>query len=344
VRIRLALIFVLCSPAAAAPMSSCTRAFDKELELVLPAAVHARLAAMTGAHARRAAAFLAAHPDHSLAIGVDAALAESMPELPLMVPHALMQYMVGKGYMVEHSTLHEIPGGERGVARRPGDLKSYVDLMLPVWVHEISHGRVHERPIKWPVSATLEDELIASYTQALFTAEALAAEPGFGGLAAAYRAHGAKRAFSSTKVLIVRTLELGAASTEDFENMYRRAYSAKSALADPLTAGLRATRVRAELKSLVEDMKTLPPAQKGSADGLLTYGREDDVFWLDSAAPSAAKRDAELELKALRAELDAARPALRAWFAAAAGKPVDWSKVAPPRDVPVGVAPAEEGR
>jgi hypothetical protein len=185
----LALLALLASSAAAAPMSSCTRAYDKEIEVVLPAAVQARLSAMKGPYARRAAAFLVAHSDQPLIIGVDASLAGARPELPLMAQNALMQYMVGTGFMVEHSTLHESPGGELGLARRPGEMKAFADLLLPVWVHEISHARGHERKIRWPITATLEDELIACYTQALFTAEALAAEPKFGGLAAAYRAH-----------------------------------------------------------------------------------------------------------------------------------------------------------
>jgi hypothetical protein len=263
-----------------------------------------------------------------------------------------MQFMTGKGYLLEHSILHETPGGERGIARRPSDMAALADLLLPIWVHEISHGRVHERSVRWPVSATMEDELIAVYTQAAFTVELLAVEPGFANLRAVYRAQRAAekggadavrayRALSATQRVIVEALELGAASTDEFERAHRRAYALKSSLADPLTAGLRRSEIHAELARLLEELKLPPSRQKTSADELLAYGREDDGFWLDPAAPSAASKDAEAELKSLRAELDADRPALRAWFAAAAGEPIDWAKLAPPRDVPVGVAPPD---
>lgn len=341
--------------AAAALPPACTRAHDKEIEAVLPAAVHARLAALSGPHARRAAAFLVGHPTYALSIGVRASRANAHPALPLMTDNALMQFMTGRGYMVEHGLLHELGGGERGLARRPADLAALADLLLTVWVHEISHGRVHERSVRWPVSATMEDELIACYTQAAFTAELLAVEPGYADLAGVYRAQRAAleggaeavrayRALSATKRFLVHTLELGAASTDEFERMYRRAYAMKSSLADPLTAGLRSNEARSELAHLLAELNLPPSRQKTSADELLAYGREDDAFWLDPAAPSAASRDAERELKSLRAELDAARPALRAWFTAAAGTPIDWAKLTPPRDVPVGVAPPDGRR
>jgi len=337
----LALVLLLALPAAAARFAPCTRAHDREIQHTLPAAVHARLAVLKGAHARRAAAFLVGDSTNTLTIGVRASLGDAYPTLPLMTDNSLMQFMTGKGYMVEHSILHDVPGGERAIARRPEGLAALADLMLPIWVHEISHARVHERAVRWPVSATMEDELIACYTQAVFTAQLLAAEPAYAGLAAVYRAQrapAAARPRSSTKRAILETLEMAAASTDEFERMYRRAYSMKSSLADPLTAGLRSNEIRADLARLLRELK-LPPSQKASADELLAYGRGDDGFWLDPAAPSAASRDAERELIALRAELDEARPALRAWFEAAAGERVDWAKLAPPRDVPVGVAP-----
>src|SRR4051812_21345207 len=106
---------LLSSFSAAAPMSSCTRSYDEEITAALPAAVHARLTAMKGSHARRAAAFLLVH-DQPLIIGVDAARALQQPELPIMAQNTVMQFMVGKGYMVEHSALHELPGGERELA------------------------------------------------------------------------------------------------------------------------------------------------------------------------------------------------------------------------------------
>jgi hypothetical protein len=352
--LRPALALLLAIPAAAAPAATCTRAHDREIEIVLPAAIHARLAALKGPHARRAASFLVGHPAHTLTIGVRAPRANGYPTLPLMADNTLMQFMTGKGYMVEHSILHDIRSGERGIARRPADMAALADLLLPIWVHEISHGRVHERAVPWPISATMEDELIACYTQAAFTAELLAVEPGYADLRAVYRAQRAARrgdedavrayrALSATKRAILQTLEVGAASTDEFERMYRRAYSMKSSLADPLTAGLRITEIRADLSRILGELKRLPPQQKTSADELLAYGREDDRFWLDPTAPSAASKDAARELQSLRAELDAARPELRAWFAAAAGEPIDWAKLAPPRDVPVGVAPADEG-
>ncbi len=351
----LALVLLLAIPAAAAPTATCTRAHDREIEIVLPAAIHARLSALKGPHARRAASFLVSHPTHTLTIGVRAPLANEYPALPLMADNSLMQFMTGKGYMVEHSILHDIRSGERGIARRPADMTALADLLLPIWVHEISHGRVHERSVPWPISATMEDELIACYTQAAFTAELLAVEPAYAGLSAVYRAQRAARkgdadavrayrALSPTKRAILQTLEVGAASTDEFERMYRRAYAMKSSLADPLTAGLRITEIRTELARVLEELKLPPSRQKTSADELLAYGREDDGFWLDPAAPSTASKDAERELKTLRAELDAARPALRAWFTAAAGEPIDWAKLAPPRDVPVGVAPPDERR
>ena len=351
---RLALLVVFAIPAAAAP-PSCTRAHDKEIEIVLPAAIHARLSALTGPHARRAASFLVTHSTHALAIGVRASQANLHPALPLMSADSLMMFMTGKGYMLEHSILHENGGGERALARRPAAMAALADTLLPIWVHEISHGRVHERASRWPVSATLEDELIACYTQAAFTAELLAAEPAFADLGAVYRAQRAARkgggdavrayrALSPTKRVIVLTLEVGAASTDEFERMYRRAYAMKSSLADPLTAGLRVNEMRAELAHTLKVLNLPPSPQKTSADELLAYGREDDGFWLDPAAPSTASRDAEAELKSLRAELDAARPELRAWFRAAAGEPVDWAKLTPPRDVPVGVAPPDGNR
>jgi len=352
---RLALAVLLAVPAAAAPSSTCTRAHDREIEIVLPAAVHARLSALNGPHARRAAAYLVSNPTHTLSIGVRASRARAHPGLPLMTDNALMQFMTGRGYMVEHGLLHELRDGERGLARRPADMAALADLLLTVWVHEISHGRVHERAVRWPVSATMEDELIACYTQAAFTAELLAVEPAYSGLGAVYRAQRAAlkggeearrayRALSPTKRFLVESLELGAASTEEFERMYRRTYAMKSSLADPLTAGLRSNEVRSELARLLAELNLPPSPQKTSADELLAYGREDDGFWLDPKAPSAASKDAEAELKSLRAELDAARPALRAWFVAAAGAPIDWSKLAPARDVPIGVAPQDERR
>lgn len=349
------LALLLALPAAAAPRPACTRSHDREIEALLPAAIHARLSTLTGAHARRAAAYLVSNPTHTLTIGVRASRAHEHPSLPLMTDNALMQFMTGKGYMVEHSILHDVPRGERGLARRPGDLAALADLLLPVWVHEISHARVHERAVRWPISATLEDEMIACYTQAAFTAELLAVEPGYAGLAEVYRAQraarrgdpGAARAYralSPTKRVVVSTLEVAAASSDEFERMFRAAYSMKSSLADPLTAGLRSSEVRAELARLLAELKLPPSPQKASADELLAYGKEDDGFWLDPAAPSAASRDAERELKVLRAGLDALRPALRTWFSAAAGEPVDWAKLAPPRDVPVAVAPPDENR
>lgn len=353
--IRLALLLLSALPASAAPMSSCSRAYDKEIEVVLPAAIHARLSALPGPHARTAAAYLVRHATHTATIGIRASRAHEYPSLPLMVDNALMQFMPGKGYMLEHSILHDITGGERAVARRPGALAELADLLLPIWVHEISHARVHERPVRWPVSATLEDELIASYTQAVFTAEVLAAEPGFAGLDAVYRAQraslsGDARAASAywalpaTKRVIVETLEVGAASTDEFERIYRRAYSVKSSLADPLTAGLRSNENRAELARLIGELGELDAPdspQRASADELLAYGKEDEGYWLDPKAPIEASKDAQAELKVLRAQLDAARPALRAWFAEAAREKVDWAALAPPRDVPVGVAPKD---
>lgn len=351
-----ALALILAAPAGAAPFSPCTRAHDAEIELVLPAAVHSRLSALKGAHARRAASFLAGDFTHSLDIGVRASLANAYPDLPLMTDNSLMQFMTGKGYMLEHSLLHDIRGGERAIARRPADMAALADLLLPIWVHEISHARVHERGVRWPISATMEDELIACYTQAAFTAELLASEPSYAGLGAVYRAQRAAirsgggaaldayRAKSPVKRAIVSTLETAAASTDEFERMYRKAYSMKSSLADPLTAGLRINEIRADLARTLAELNLPPSAQKTSADELLAYGREDDVFWLDPTAPSAASKDAERELASLRAELDSARPALRAWFEAAAGEPVDWGKLAPPRDVPVGVAPPDRKR
>lgn len=353
---RLALAVLLAGPAAAAaPYSSCTRAHDAELAIVIPAAIHARLASLQGPHARRAAGYMLNHTTHTLTIGVQASQAHKHPALPLMGEGALMQFMTGRGYTLEHSVLHEIRGGERGIARRPEDLAALADLLLPVWVHEVSHARVHDRPVRWPVSATLEDELIACYTQAAFTIETLAAEPGFLELAPVYRAQRASRrggedearayyALSSTKRFIVYTLEIAAASTDEFERLYRRLYSKKSSLADPLTAGLRSTEGKAELGRLLAKLNLPPSPQKTSADELLAYGREDDGFWLDPKAPSAASKDAFGELAVLRAELDAARPALRAWFEAAAEGPIDWAKLAPPRDVPVGVAPSDAKR
>lgn len=346
-----ALLAVLLSASAgAAP--SCTREHDKEIEIVLPAAVHARLSSMKGAHARRASSYLVGNPTHTLTIGVRASHGRRHPALPLMADNALMQFMTGKGYMVEHSVLHDLPRGERGIARRPADMAALADLLLPVWVHEVSHARVHERAVRWPVSATMEDELIACFTQAAFTAELLAAEPAFAGLAAVYRAQRAARrgdaralrALSLTKRAIVSTLEVAAASTEEFERMNRKAYSMKSSLSDPLTAGLRSNEIRSELARLLAELNLPPSRQKTSADELLAYGREDAGFWLDPAAPSAASRDAERELQSLRAELDGLRPALRAWFASAAGEKIDWASLAPPRDVPVGVAPPDGDR
>lgn len=349
------LAVLLSAPAGAGPPASCTREHDKEIETVLPAAVHARLSALKGAHARRAASYLVGNPTHTLTIGVRASHAHDHPALPLMTDNALMQFMTGKGYMVEHSILHDLPRGERGIARRPADMAALADLLLPVWVHEVSHARVHERAVRWPVSATMEDELIACFTQAAFTAELLAAEPAFAGLAAAYRAQRAARngdaravrayrALSPTKRAVVSTLEVAAASTAEFERMYREAYSMKSSLSDPLTAGLRSNEIRSELARMLAELDLPPSRQKTSADELLAYGREDEGFWLDPAAPSAASRDAERELKSLRDELDGLRPALRAWFASAAGEKIDWASLAPPRDVPVGVAPPDGDR
>lgn len=346
---------MLSAPADAAPGPACTRAHDKDIESVLPAAIHARLSGLTGEHARRAASYLVSNPTHTLTIGVRASHANRHPALPLMTDNALMQFMTGKGYMVEHSVLHDVPRGERGLVRRPEDMAALADLLLPVWVHEISHARVHERPVRWPISATMEDELIACFTQAAFTAELLAVEPAYADLGAVYRAQRAAekngddavrayRAHSATKRAIVSTLEVAAASTAEFERMFRRAYAMKSSLADPLTAGLRSNEVRSELARLLAELNLPPSRQKTSADELLAYGREDDAFWLDPAAPSAASKDAERELKALRAELDALRPSLRAWFAAAAREPVDWASLTPARDVPVGVAPPDANR
>lgn len=345
------LALMLAVPAAAA--SPCTRAHDGEIELMLPAAVHARLAGLAGPRARRAAAFLTGD-GAPLTIGVRASLAREQPGLPLMTDDALMQFMHGKGYMIEHSILHDAPGGERGIVRRPKERAALADLLLPIWVHEISHATMRRRAVPWPVSATMEDELIACYTQAAFTAELLAEEPGYADLGRAYRTQRAAakggaaglrayRAMSETKRAVISTLEIAAASNAEFERMYRRAYARKSSLADPLTAGLRSSEARAELSRLLDGL-TLPAAQKTSAHELLAYGREDDHFWLDPEAPTAASRDAERELDSLRAELDAARPALRAWFDAAAGEPVDWTKLTPRRDFPVGAAPPEPKR
>lgn len=348
------LLVFLATAASAAPMSSCTREFDKDIELVLPAAIHARLSALKGPNARRAAAFLLGHPDHTLTVGIRASKAHLYPGLPLMSDNSLMQFMTGKGYMIEHSILHDIPGGERAIARRPADMAALVDLILPTFVHEISHGSMHERRIRWPVSATIEDELIACYRQAAFTTEMLSAEPRFAGLAGVYRAQRAAassreaarayRALSATKRVVVEALEFAAASTEEFERAHRRAYDMKSSLADPLTAGLRRSEMYSELARMIAEQNLAPSPQKTSADELLAYGRADDGFWLDSKAPIAASKDAEAELQSLRAGMDAARPALRAWFEAAAGEPVDWAKLTPARDVPVGVAPPEENR
>lgn len=339
-------------PSLAAEFSSCSRAFDKDIELVLPAAVHARLIALKSPHAKRAAAFLLKHSTHTLTLGVRASRAHEQPELPLMTDNALMQFVTGKGYMLEHTILHETRGGERSLARRPVDMAALADTLLPIWVHEIAHGRGHERKVRWPVSATIEDELIACYTQAAFTADLLKEEPKYADLGSVYRAQraartgdaAAKRAYfalSPTKRVIVVALELGAASTEEFERAHRRAYALKSSLADPLTAGLRSNENRLEFARLLEKLKLPPSRQRTSAEELLAYGKDDDAFWLDPAAPSAASKDAEVELKALREELDAARPALRKWFEAAAGETIDWAKLAPPRDVPVGVAPPD---
>lgn len=354
---RFALLLLLAAPASAAPFSSCTRAHDRELEILIPAAIHARLAALEGPRAKQAASFLLAQTTHTLVIGVRASEAHKYPSLPLMSDGALMQFMTGRGYMLEHTILHEARGGERALARRPEDLKSLAELLLPIWVHEVSHARVHARKVRWPVTATMEDELIACYTQAAFTAELLAAEPKYAGLAAVFRAQlrwrknyddaeaeRAYYAFPATKRLIVSTLEYAAASTDEFERLYRRWYGMKSSLADPLTAGLRSKEARSELTHLLAELRLPPSPQKNSADELLAYGREDEGFWLDPKAPSVASRDAEAELKSLRAEIDAARPALRSWFEGAAGKKLDWTTLTPPRDVPVGVAPPEGKR
>jgi len=104
-----ALALLLAAPAAAVPPAPCTRAHDGEIELVLPAAVHARLSALKGPHARRAASFLAGDATHTLAGGVRASRAHAHPTLPLMTDNSLMQFMTGKGYMVEHSILHDLP-------------------------------------------------------------------------------------------------------------------------------------------------------------------------------------------------------------------------------------------
>lgn len=352
-RIWAAVIILLGARANAASYSTCTRAHDREIELVLPAAVHARLHTLKGPHARRAAGFLVAHASHTLTIGSPADSGENDPKLPIMAPNSVMQFMSGRGYDLAHPLLHELSGGERALVRDSKGITELADKLLPIWVHEISHGRVHERAVRWPVAATLEDELIACYTQAAFTAELLAAEPGYGGLRDVYRAQRAAktggraaeryRALPPTQRLIVSTLETGAASTDEFERMYRRAYGMKASLADPLTAGLRHHTTREELGRLLASLDLPPSPRKTSADQLIVYGLSDDAFWLDPAAAPAAKKDAEAELARLRAELDAARPALRKWFESAAGAPVDWAKLVTPRDVPVGVAPPDNG-
>ncbi|UPT73739.1 MAG: hypothetical protein M0D55_18115 [Elusimicrobiota bacterium] len=352
--IRALLVAALPLSAAAAPDPSCSRRYDKELEILLPASVHAKLFALPGPHAKEAAAFLLAHASHTLTIGVSASKASAHPELPIMSDNAIMQFMSGRGYYLAHDLLHERPGGERRLARDPAALAELADMLLPIWAHEISHGRVHEREVRWPVSATLEDELIACHVQAAFTAELLAADPRYAGLDAVYRAQraaagggpAAKRRYLSiapTKRLIVHALEVGAASTEEFERMYRRAYGMKASLADPLTAGLRQHEARQEFARLLKRLDLPASPQKTSAEELLAYGAPDEKYWLEPEASPAAKRDAERLLAERRAELDAMRPALRRWFEAAAGAPIDWTKLAPPRDVPVGVAPPDAG-
>jgi hypothetical protein len=114
-----------------------------------------------------------------------------------------------------------------------------------------------------------------------------------------------------TKRFILRTLEVGAASTEEFERMYRRAYGMKASLADPLAAGLNHHTTRAELSRLIALLKLPPSPRKDMADELIAYGRSDDAFWLDPAAAPAAKKDAEAELVPPRAWRDGGRDATR---------------------------------
>lgn len=347
-------LLLLALPALAAPDPSCSRRYDKELEMLLPAAVHAKLFALPGPRAKEAAGFLLAHSSHTLTIGVAASKAVSQPGLPIMADNAIMQFMSGRGYYVAHDILHERPGGERALARDPKALDALADLLLPIWAHEISHGRVHERKTRWPVSATLEDELIACHVQAAFTVERIVADPHYAGLDAAYRLKRAATAGEAktkarwlalppTQRLIVSSLEVAAVSTEEFERMYRRAYNSKASLADPLTAGLRQHEARQEFSRLLKRLDLPASPQKTSAEELLAYGESDEKYWLEPDASPAAKKDAETLLAERRADMEATRPALRAWFEKAAGAPVDWAKLAPKRDVPVGVAePAYE--
>lgn len=344
----LRLLLLFAAPALAATDPSCSRRYDKELEVLLPAAVHAKLFALPGPRAKEAAAFLLAHASHTLTIGVAASKAGGQPSLPIIADNAIMQFMSGRGYFLAHDILHERPGGERALARDPKALDALADLLLPIWAHEISHGRVHERAVRWPVSATLEDELIACHVQAAFTTEMLAADPHYAGLDAAYRLQRAAAASPKAKAryealpptqrLIVRSLEVAAASTDEFERMYRRAYQTKASLADPLTAGLRQHEARQEFSRLLKRLDLPASPQKTSAEELLAYGESDESYWLEPGASPAAKKDAEALLAERRADMEATRPALRAWFEKAAGTPIDWAKLVPKRDVPVGVA------
>lgn len=350
----LSAVLLAASAAWAAP--ACTRVHDRELEAALPASLHARLASLPGPRAKAAASFMLRHPDLPLRFAVRPSKASRHPTLPLMSERAVMQFMAVEGYTLDHGILHEEGRSEYSLARRPADLAALTDALLPIWVHELSHASRTERPVRWPVSPTIEDELVACYRQALFSAEVLAADPAFAGLREVYRlqsaalaggreAKAAYRLTSQIKRTALESLELAAASGEEFERLYRKAYGTDSSLRDPLTAGLRITHRRAELARLLGSFDLLPSAQRASAEVLLDYGKSDDAFWLDSKATMAARDDAEAELKELRRELDAARPALRAWFVAARGGPVDWKRLVESESRPVAaIAPEDRPR
>ena len=349
-----ALLAASVASAASAAVPACTRAHDRELEVSLPASLHARLASLPGPHAKRAASFMLRHPELALEIAVRPVEADRQPTLPLMSGRAMMQFMTGRGYKLAHNILHEEGLGEAALARKPAALAALTDSLLPVWVHELSHAARIERPVRWPLAATIENELVACYEQALFTAEVLETNPDFAGLRETYRlmraaekggvreAAAYKRKAAGRRTTI-EALEIAAASTEEFERLYRRAYGTDSSLRDPLMAGMRITNHRTELAHLLDSISAITPAQLQSARQLLDYGKDDDAFWLDSKATMAARDDAESELKELRRELEEKRPVLRAWFAAAgAGKP-DWKRLINRDDLPVGVAPPDSG-
>ncbi len=331
----LASLLLAATAASAAP---CTRAHDLELEAAIPLSILAKLASLPGPRAKAAAGLLERlGPETPLKIGVTPRQAAKQPGLPLMGDRAMMQHMRGRPLLLAHDILHEEGRGEKQLASDPKSLAAFTEALLPVYVHELSHAGRAERPVRWPVSATIENELIASYAQALFAAESVLEDPGFAGLHEVYRLQraaekGGKAAWeayrrkATGKRVTVEGLEAAAASTALFERVYRRAYDKVSSLRDPLTAGLRITDNRAELAHLLGSIRDIPEAQRGSAQALLDHGKSDDTFWLDGKATADALKDADAELAELRKELDAKRPAIRAWFEASAGGPVDWNR------------------